>query len=235
MINTISLLISSMMICNPEKYVDYEKLHAKSSSNTGNSNLTEVEDAIELDGATSDNQLTLMEDLTEQAMIDIGNNGIEIMVESMFMLIVSSLLLHGLRYEKCSYIFPWIIVNVLVTAANFVFMTLKIAAPTPAAVLEMGVTVVVLFITSYFILSVYSFYQLIKIRKAKVVTFLNNEFQADSESGTPYRILVEEDANDQPPPYSDVATARPMPFTEKHVVLTETEDASKENVLYVQN
>jgi len=239
MVNMIGVLIASMMIGNPQRYLDYDKLRRQLSAHQ-NSISNETEVAIE-DDLPSNSIESKMDRITEQALIDIGSNGIEIMVEALFMLIVSTLLVHGLRKDKCTFIFPWVIVNILCTLANFVTMMVKFAVITYIGVLEMIISVMFLFVTSYFILSVYSYYQLLKIRKAKVISFLSNEFQADPGSlpGTGYRVLVEDESGsasyDNPPAYSDLPlTSTAIPFTEKNVPMTEEEDVNKENVLYVQ-
>eukprot|EP00088_Acartia_fossae_P026977 TRINITY_DN27765_c0_g1_i1.p1 TRINITY_DN27765_c0_g1~~TRINITY_DN27765_c0_g1_i1.p1 ORF type:complete len:288 (-),score=63.44 TRINITY_DN27765_c0_g1_i1:35-871(-) len=241
MVNFVSLLISSLMMANPQRYINYASIRKSMPSEsfeTEANNGTALEDDLPSSSVEEE-----MEKLTEKAMIEIGSHGIELMVESLFMLIMSVLLLHGLRTDKSTYIFPWVIVNMLITMANFIVLMLKFAVLTVAGIVEMLVTVLFLIITTYFIMSVYSYYQLLKIRKAKVITFLNNEFQTESDAGPGYRILVEEDLpNDNPPPYSDLVQQpstssqenRPMPFTEKNVAMTDEEDTNKENVLYVQ-
>jgi hypothetical protein len=230
LVNIVALLVASMMVGNPQRYLNYASLRTQLKGDSFE-NSTEASMEDDIPSLSIENK---MNEMTKDAISEICSNGIEIMVESLFMLIVSALLIHGLRKDKSTFIFPWVVVNVLCTLANFIGMMLKFAVLTYAGVLEMIITVLFLFVTSYFILSVYSYYQLLKIRKAKVISFLSNEFQA--EPGPGYHILVEDDAgHDNPPAYADLAqTTTSIPFKEKNVPMTDAEDVNKENVLYVQ-
>ncbi|XP_023342471.1 uncharacterized protein LOC111712157 [Eurytemora carolleeae] len=97
-------------------------------------------------------------------------------------------------------------------------------------------------IAGYFILSVFSYYQILKIRKKKVITFLDQEFQGGE--GSMYHTLEEEGGDDPHfSQYSDIQTPRQSshpwgrpttPYTEKAVPMTEEEDVGNENVLFAK-
>ena len=73
--------------------------------------------------------------------------------------------------------------------------------------------------STYFILSVYSLYMIIKIQKKSVTHFLDHEFQGGE--GSYYRPL--ENGQEQIPP-----------FREKKVPMHDHEDFGRENVLYAK-
>jgi hypothetical protein len=231
----ISIVGASMMLHSPISYVVLDSISVDGSRE--NISVSELEDG------TQESTMDQIDRLTNEALKEIGANGIELLVEGLTTFLVSVLLILGVRQERTSYIFPWVIVTVLMTAANLVTFIVKISSPQSVTVAKVFSALMYFCIAGYFILSVFSYYQILKIRKKRVITFLDQEFQGGE--GSMYHTLDEEGV-DEPrfSSYSDVQPARPplhpwsrpapTPYTEKAVPMTEEEDYGKENVLFAK-
>lgn len=242
-----SIGIASMMLHSPIKYIDLDTLAVDSTKHNISYGMNGTVEEPPVPTVEPESTMDEIDRLTAMALHEIGSNGIELLVEGLSSFVASALLVHGVRQEKTSFIFPWVIITILLTIANFVTFMVKVASPSSISVGKVFAAVIYFAIASYFILSVYSYYQILKIRKRKVTTFLDHEFQGGE--GSWYHTLEEEgmeDASLPPaypvPAYSDALPAyrahpfsRPHPpYTEKAVPMTDEEDFGKENVLFAK-
>jgi len=249
LVSMLSLVMSSMMLHSPIQYINLDSLHADASKENFSMNVTDS--MQELGGQST---MDKIEKQTGEALHNVGATAIEMLVESVSTLAVSVLLIHGVREEKTAFMFPWVIVTILLTVANFITFIAKAASPGISA----GKVCAAIFyfsITAYFILCVQSYYQITRIKKKKALTFLDTEFQGGE--GNWYHSLREDRVEDiapthsylgPAPAYSDVLPStpppqytdrnpfrRPPPFTEKAVPMNDEEDNENENVLYLNN
>jgi len=233
-ISAICVVLASLMLHSPMKYVSLDKLSVDSTKEgvLSNPNATMLTDVN-----SSDSTMDQIDRLTAIALHGIGTTATEFLVEGLSTFVVSALLLHGLREEKTSFIFPWVIVTILMTIANFFAFIMNVASPGSVSVLKIFGAVTYFAIATYFILSVFSYHQILRIKKRKVTSFLDHEFQGGV--GANYHSL-EEDGNSAHM-YRDIPTTtvshpwgRPAPYVEKTVPMTEEEDVGKENVLFAK-
>ena len=100
------------------------------------------------------------------------------MVAAFATLIVSVLLVFGIRTNKTSFMLPWIIETGIQTTGTFLILIIKIASPGTLTVLKAFTLVIYIAVSVYFILCVYSLYLIFKIQKKSVIRFLDHEFEA---------------------------------------------------------
>jgi len=234
------VVLSSMMLHNPLKYVALNQISVDSTK----FNLSEAGDT------KKQSAMDEIDRLTTAALHSVGVDAIELLVESIATLLVSASLIHGVRQEKAAFVFPWVIIETLVTVTNLLCFLLKTTSTSFFSASQIVVGLLHFAWTIYCVLSVYSYYQILKIKKRKVITFLDHEFQGGV--GSWYHTLDNQGGDDivpthagPAPPYSDVAEKRTEvqsnsnpfrrpPYTEKAVPMTEEEDLGKENVLFAK-
>lgn len=211
-VSLISIILASLMLRHPLYYLDLNAMGEDASEFANiSANSTELEDLE--DKTAMDEE----ERLTRGAIHDVEEEGIELLVGGIASMVTSVLLVQGIRQEKIGLIFPWVIVTILEMVAAFISFAMRMSSPHPLPFLKIFAAMIYFSISSYFTLSVYSYYQIIKIKKRKVITFLDHEFQGGE--GSWYHALQEE-----PVP----------PYTEKAVPMTDEDDRGRENVLFAK-
>jgi len=211
-LSTIAIFMASMMIHNPIQYVHLENVKTIHEHKEISPNETNIEENEE--SATDE-----LESLMNSLIKSVGQNGIEMLIGGIATLIVSLLLIQGIRTNKTSWILPWIVETIVSTLGGFFIFLVQVASPQSISVLKSFLVVCFFGITVYFILSVYSLYMIIKIQKRSVTHFLDHEFQ--SNEGSYYRPL----GNGQ---------EQTLPWREKKVPMNEQEDIDREHVLYAK-
>jgi len=243
--SSISIILSSLMLFAPMRYVNLNTLSADTTQEgylSKNGTYQENDESV-------DSTMDKIDKMTAVALHGVGATATEMLIESLASLVVSVLLIHGIRQDKVSYIFPWVIVEILLNVGNLIFFFTKVASPASLSVLKIVGGVLYFTIAAYFILSVHSYHQILRIRKKKAFSFLDHEFQGGE--GAYYHTLEEEGGVNPGPdpvlPFTDLEVpgassaahhpfGRPKagPFTEKAVPMTDEEDLAKENVLYAK-
>eukprot|EP00090_Calanus_glacialis_P022661 TRINITY_DN34944_c0_g1_i1.p1 TRINITY_DN34944_c0_g1~~TRINITY_DN34944_c0_g1_i1.p1 ORF type:complete len:243 (-),score=68.05 TRINITY_DN34944_c0_g1_i1:44-772(-) len=211
-LSTIAIFMSSMMLHNPLSFIDLRVAKTVHKHKEISANETNEDDESAMDE---------LESVTNSLIREVGQNGIEMLIGGFATLIVSVLLIQGIRKNKTSWIFPWVVESIISTVGSFFMFLIRVASPASISVLKAFLVVFYFAISIYFILSVYSFYMIIKIQKKSVTHFLDHEFQGAAGEGSFYRPL--EDSQEQIPP-----------FREKKVPMHDHEDYGRENVLYAK-
>jgi len=229
----LAIFTASLMLHRPLQFVDLTKLKTEKShqafhpsNDTGvqtNASYEEARDGtmeenvIEDIGAAADE----LEEITERFIQSVGVSAVEMMIGGFATFIVSSLLIHGIRTKKATFILPWIIETVIQTCGTFIMFLVNVSSISSLKTVSLSIY---FGLSVYFILCVHSLHMIIKIQKKSVVRFLEHEFEA-TEVGY-YRPL---DNGNENPGFRDSSV-----WTEKTVPMTPEEDLHREHVLYAR-
>jgi len=223
LISCVGILMASLMLSSPGSYIQLELAVTKEIHQPLTDDNTTMEKGNEY-SATDE-----LEAITEHLIKQVGHNAVEMLVGCFATLLCSILLIQGVRKSKTSWLVPWIVESTIITLGNFVMFLVHLSTPDNTSIFKAFLMAVFLTLSAYFIISVYSFFVILKIQKKSVTTFLEHEFEGgigDTSSlflspSSYYHTLDEDDT--QLPPYR-----------EKTVPMTEAEDKGKEHVLYAQ-
>jgi hypothetical protein len=215
-LSTVVIFIASMMLHNPLSFVDLKMAKTAHTHRDISANKTDLETSGEDESAMDE-----LEHVTSRLIREVGQNGIEMLLGGFATLIVSVLLIQGIRQNKTSWIFPWVVESIVSCVGGFTMFLIRVASPASISVLKAFLVVFYFAISIYFILSVYSYYMIVKIQKKNITHFLDHDFLSGQAEGSFYRPL--ENTQDQIPP-----------FREKKVPMDEQEDYGRENVLYAK-
>jgi ABC-type Fe3+-siderophore transport system permease subunit len=218
-ISSIGVFLASLMLHSPASYVRLEEAITKEHHDTSAILVTNATDIST--NSTIEEQETATDELeaiTNHLIKQVGQNAIEMLIGGLATFFCSILLIQGIRKNKTTWMFPWIVESSISTFASFILFLVQVASPTSLSVFKAFLVVLFFALSVYFILSVYSLYMILKIQKKSVTTFLDHEFQQGSSF---YHTL--EDEEPHMPPYR-----------EKTVPMTESEDKGREHVLYAK-
>jgi ABC-type Fe3+-siderophore transport system permease subunit len=218
-ISSIGVFLASLMLHSPASYVRLEEAITKEHHDTSAILVNNVTDIST--NSTMEEQETATDELeaiTNHLIKQVGQNAIEMLIGGLATFFCSILLIQGIRKNKTTWMFPWIVESSISTFASFILFLVQVASPTSLSVFKAFLVVLFFALSVYFILSVYSLYMILKIQKKSVTTFLDHEFQQGSSF---YHTL--EDEEPHMPPYR-----------EKTVPMTESEDKGREHVLYAK-
>jgi len=210
-ISSLGVFMASLMLHSPASYIRMEEAVTREFHGNITANFTEVGQE---ETATDE-----LEAITNHLIHEVGQNAIEMLIVSLATFICSMLLIQGIRTNKTTWMFPWIVDSTISTFASFILFMVQVASPSTLSVFKAFLVVMFFALSVYFILSVYSLYIILKIQKKNVVSFLDHEFEAGN--GSIYHTLEEDEP--QLPPYR-----------EKTVPMTEAEDVGREHVLYAK-
>jgi len=235
----LAIFTASLMLHRPLQFVDLTKLKTEKShlafhpsNNTGvqvqtNASFEEASEStmqdnvIEDIGAAADE----LEEITERFIQSVGVNAVEMMIGGFATFIVSSLLIHGIRTKKSTFILPWIIETVIQTCGTFIMFLVNVSSISSLKAISLTVY---FGLSVYFILCVHSLHVIIKIQKKSIVRFLEHDFEA-TEVGY-YRPLD----NGNGPAAENPGFRDSSPWTEKTAPMTPEEDIHREHVLYAR-
>merc|ERR1719228_631777 len=178
----------------------------KNNNNKNNNNNTE-------EGESAEEELDRM---IRTLIEHVGVNGVELLISGLTTLMVSVILIVGLRQRKPSLIIPWIVVFMIQTIGTFIVFISHVASPKSLSVIKCIAISGYFLLAVYFIVCVYSYHQILKIQKRNARHFLDNDFLGEG-----YHTLEE-------------TSERIPPFREKTVPMNDSEDIDKENVLYAK-
>jgi len=216
-ISSIGVFLASLMLHSPASYIKLEeaitKEHHDTSINATDSGISTNSTTEEQDTATDE-----LEAITNHLIKQVGQNAIEMLIGGLATFFCSILLIQGIRKNKTTWMFPWIVESSISTFASFILFLVQVASPTSLSVFKAFLVVLFFALSIYFILSVYSLYMILKIQKKSVTTFLDQEF----EQGSSFYHTLEDEEPHMPP------------YREKTVPMTESEDKGREHVLYAK-
>jgi len=216
-ISSIGVFLASLMLHSPASYIKLEeaitKEHHDTSINATDSAISTNSTTEEQDTATDE-----LEAITNHLIKQVGQNAIEMLIGGLATFFCSILLIQGIRKNKTTWMFPWIVESSISTFASFILFLVQVASPTSLSVFKAFLVVLFFALSIYFILSVYSLYMILKIQKKSVTTFLDQEF----EQGSSFYHTLEDEEPHMPP------------YREKTVPMTESEDKGREHVLYAK-
>jgi len=213
-ISSIGIFMASLMVNSPSSYIRLEEAITKEFHENISANYTEGDQGQHGQSATDE-----LEAITNHLIRQVGQNAMEMLIGSLATLICSVMLVQGVRQNKTTWILPWIVESVISTVGSFLFFLVQVASPASLSLFKAFLVVIFFALSIYFILSVYSFYMILRIQKKSVTSFLDHEFEGGV--GSFYHTLDEDDA------------ALP-PYREKTVPMTDEEDKGREHVLYAK-
>jgi len=214
--STVAIFVASLMLHNPISFINLNLAKTVHNHEDISANQTDPQTPEEDESAMDE-----LEEVTNRLIREVGQNGIEMLIGGFATLIVSILLIQGIRQNKTSWIFPWVVESIVSCVGSFTMFLIRVASPASISVLKAFLVVFYFAISIYFILSVYSYYMIIKIQKKNITHFLDHDFQSGPGEGSFYRPL--ENTQEQLPP-----------FREKKVPMNDQEDYGRENVLYAK-
>jgi len=220
-ISTIGVFLASLMLHSPASYIKLEEAMTKEHHDTDFALINDAINNTAISTNSTEEQETATDELeaiTNHLIRQVGQNAIEMLIGGLATFFCSILLIQGIRKNKTTWMFPWIVESSISTFASFILFLVQVASPTSLSVFKAFLVVLFFALSVYFILSVYSLYMILKIQKKSVTTFLDHEFQQGSSF---YHTL--EDEEPHMPPYR-----------EKTVPMTESDDKGREHVLYAK-
>jgi len=212
-ISSIGVFLASLMLHSPASYIQLEEAITKEHHDINATDISTNSTTEEQETATDE-----LEAITNHLIKQVGQNAIEMLIGGLATFFCSILLIQGIRKNKTTWMFPWIVDSSISTFAIFILFLVKVASPTSLSVFKAFLVVLYFALSIYFILSVYSLYMILKIQKKSVTTFLDQEF----EQGSSFYHTLEDEEPHMPP------------YREKTVPMTESEDKGREHVLYAK-
>jgi len=220
-ISSIGVFLASLMLHSPASYIQLEEAITKEHHDTSANLITNATDMNAISTNSTEEQETATDELeaiTNHLIKQVGQNAIEMLIGGLATFFCSILLIQGIRKNKTTWMFPWIVESSISTFASFILFLVQVASPTSLSVFKAFLVVLFFALSIYFILSVYSLYMILKIQKKSVTTFLDQEF----EQGSSFYHTLEDEEPHMPP------------YREKTVPMTESEDKGREHVLYAK-
>lgn len=117
----------------------------------------------------------------QHRILEVGENGIELLIASITTLIASIMLLRGLRRNSTGLILPWIVVNIVDISGGLIIFITKLANPSKLIKpLKITAAIVYFILSFYFVISIYAYYKSLKRQKKLAKDVLKSNSTLDS-------------------------------------------------------
>merc|ERR1712130_573146 len=130
-ISSIGVFLASLMLHSPASYVQLEEAITKEHHGTKailvNDNNTDISSNSTEEQETATDELEMM---TNHLIKQVGQNAIEMLIGGLATFFCSILLIQGIRKNKTTWMFPWIVESSISTFASFILFLVQGAIPT---------------------------------------------------------------------------------------------------------
>jgi len=127
-ISTIGVFLASLMLHSPASYIKLEEAMTKEHHDT---DLALIDDAINntaISTNSTEEQETATDELeaiTNHLIRQVGQNAIEMLIGGLATFFCSILLIQGIRKNKTTWMFPWIVESSISTFASFILFLVR--------------------------------------------------------------------------------------------------------------